>query len=144
MQNPVIAKDADNTVNTASVRLPRHLRLRRKRDYARVFAEPFRSSDRTVTVLAIANGRDIPRLGLAISKRWLSRAVARNRIKRLIRESFRAHQDRLRGWDVVVISRSGITDVGAGMPSVDFFRALERHWDKIRSRRTRQRPCDAS
>nr|VFJ95554.1 MAG: ribonuclease P protein component [Candidatus Kentron sp. H]VFJ96362.1 MAG: ribonuclease P protein component [Candidatus Kentron sp. H]VFK02246.1 MAG: ribonuclease P protein component [Candidatus Kentron sp. H] len=112
----------------ARYRFPSGLRLRRKRDYGRVFENPRRSADRAVTVLAISNGLDIPRLGLAISKRWLPRAVARNRAKRLIRESFRTHQQQLQGLDVVVISRSAI----AGIETADFSRALERHWKRIR------------
>ncbi|MBT8421195.1 MAG: ribonuclease P protein component [Gammaproteobacteria bacterium] len=129
------------------------LRLRRKRDYARVFDDPYRSTDSAVTVLGRPNGRDIPRLGLAISKRWLPRAVSRNRIKRLIRESFRAHRRQLQGMDVVVISRSAI----ANIESIDFSRSLERHWKRMGNpiRRSRnqntpqkisgdKKPCDAS
>lgn len=118
----------------ARYRFPRSLRLRRQRDYARVFEKPRRSADSTVTVLARSNGRDIPRLGLAVSKRWLPRAVARNRVKRLIRESFRTHQRWLRGLDVVVISRSAIARVGADVGTADFLRVLERHWQRLRTR----------
>jgi ribonuclease P protein component len=44
-----------------------------------------------------------PRLGLAISRRQLPRAVDRNRIKRLARESFR-QRDGLPGADVVLMA----------------------------------------
>nr|VFJ47568.1 MAG: ribonuclease P protein component [Candidatus Kentron sp. FM]VFJ55918.1 MAG: ribonuclease P protein component [Candidatus Kentron sp. FM]VFK10702.1 MAG: ribonuclease P protein component [Candidatus Kentron sp. FM] len=123
---PVVTLFANES---GSARFPPHLRLRRRRDYARVFANPCRSADAAVTVLGRRNGCAFPRLGLAISKRWLPRAVARNRIKRLIRESFRTHQQQLRGLDVVVISRSAIANV----QSADFSRSLERHFQKIRS-----------
>nr|VFK29901.1 MAG: ribonuclease P protein component [Candidatus Kentron sp. MB]VFK33914.1 MAG: ribonuclease P protein component [Candidatus Kentron sp. MB]VFK76512.1 MAG: ribonuclease P protein component [Candidatus Kentron sp. MB] len=85
-------------------------------------------------VLGRRNNLDMPRLGLAISKRRVSRAVARNRVKRLIRESFRIHQRQLAGLDVVVIARSGVGNV----ESTDFFLSLASHWKKIRNR------CDSS
>lgn len=47
------------------------------------------------------------RLGLVVAKKHLKRAVDRNRFKRLVRESFRAHQQQLEGLDVVVLARSG-------------------------------------
>nr|VFJ55095.1 MAG: ribonuclease P protein component [Candidatus Kentron sp. FW] len=118
----------------ASDRFPRSLRLRHKRDYARVFRDPCRSTDASAVVLGKPNKRDIPRLGLAISKRRVPHAVARNRVKRLIRESFRTHQQQLRGLDVVIIGRPPIGDI----ETTDFFLSLERHWKKIRNR------CDSS
>lgn len=90
--------------------------------------------DPVVVVLGRRNGLGVPRLGLAISKRRVRRAVARNRIKRLIRESFRTHQRQLRGLDVVIIARTAIE----GVETTDFFLSLERHWKKIRNR------CDSS
>jgi len=48
------------------------------------------------------NGLGFSRLGLVIAKRLLSRAVDRNRAKRVLRESFRLTQHGLNGIDVVV------------------------------------------
>jgi len=45
------------------------------------------------------------RLGLAISKRVSRRAVERNRIKRLVRESFRRMRMQLPPMDVMVMAR---------------------------------------
>lgn len=44
------------------------------------------------------------RLGLAIAKRAVPSAVDRNRIRRLIRESFRYRQSKLVGLDIVVVT----------------------------------------
>ena len=54
-------------------------------------------------------------------------AVPRNRIKRLIRESFRQHQEMLAGWDLVVLVRPG----AAGRSNQQLFSALENHWRTI-------------
>lgn len=61
-----------------------------------------------MTLLALANDRGNPRLGLVISRKAAGAAVARNRIKRLVRESFRHTQTQLGGFDIVVIGRSGV------------------------------------
>ena len=57
-------------------------------------------------VLSLASSR--PRLGLAIAKRLMPRAVDRNRTRRLIRESFRAHQTKLPNRDYVVFARQDL------------------------------------
>jgi ribonuclease P protein component len=71
-----------------------------------VFAEPARSSDRYFTVLARPTGRSAARLGLTVSRRAAKRAVHRNKLKRLARESFR-HQTALPPWDFIVLARTG-------------------------------------
>ncbi len=40
-----------------------------------------------------------------MGKRAVSNAVDRNRIKRIVRDSFRFNQEKLIGWDIVVIVR---------------------------------------
>ena len=51
------------------------------------------------------------RLGLAVSRRVSKRAVQRNRLKRLIRESFRRHLAQLPCFDILVIARSSAVTV---------------------------------
>ncbi len=50
----------------------------------------------------IANGREHGRLGLSVGLKAAGSAVARNRIRRQVRESFRLHQHHLAGLDIVV------------------------------------------
>ena len=81
-------------------------RLHKPAEFGRVFAEPARSSDRYFTVLARPNDRSAARLGLTVSRRAAKRAVDRNKLKRLARESFR-HRASLPPWDFVVLARTG-------------------------------------
>jgi ribonuclease P protein component len=53
-------------------------------------------------VLLRANPLGVPRLGLIIPKRVLPRAVDRNRMKRVLRELFRAQQARLGSRDILI------------------------------------------
>src|ERR1700741_2442467 len=66
-------------------------RLHTPAEFGRVFAEPARSSDRFFTVLARPSGRSAARLGLTVARRVAKRAVDRNKLKRLARQSFRQH-----------------------------------------------------
>jgi ribonuclease P protein component len=96
-------------------------------DYRRVFSDGQRSSDAYFLVLARPNQLTSPRLGLAVSKKNSRRAVDRNRIKRLIRESFRFHQHQLAGLDLVVVTRHGISRAD----NSDCFKSLRHHWQKV-------------
>jgi ribonuclease P protein component len=85
---------------------PPDQRLHTPAEFGRVFAEPARSSDRLFTVLARPSGRSTARLGLTVARRVAKRAVDRNKIKRLARESFRQLRA-LPPWDFVVLARAG-------------------------------------
>ena len=54
---------------------------------------------------ATLNESGVPRLGLAVAVRAAGGGVARNRIRRIIRESFRLHQHEIPAVDVVVSLR---------------------------------------
>ena len=83
-------------------------RLQSQEDFAAVFACNNRSSDELFLFLSKKNGTDIARLGLAISKKYIKKSVDRNRIKRIVRESFRLQKKNLKGTDVVVLLKKGI------------------------------------
>lgn len=92
-----------------STRFPRWARLTGPAEYQRVFNDcQCRVKHRGLTLLATPNTLDHARLGLAISRKVAKSAVARNRIKRLVRESFRTHQGHLDALDIVVLARPGL------------------------------------
>jgi len=106
------------------------MRLAGARDFERVFRHGARSGDGGVTVIARRNGLPHPRLGLAVARKVLRRAVARNRVKRVVRESFRHNQTMLAGYDFVVLARPGIARSDARVLRA----ALERHWRRALER----------
>lgn len=81
-------------------------------------------------VLARANGLQYARLGLAITKKKTKRAVDRNRLKRLVRESFRSHQHLLTGMDLVVLNQRGKLLA----TNSQYYSSLSRHWQKLAKR----------
>ncbi|MCX7095492.1 MAG: ribonuclease P protein component [Methylobacter sp.] len=109
---------------------PPQLRLKKPAEYKKVFAKPVKSSDQYFTLLAIRNDFDHPRLGLAIAKKNIRKAVQRNVIKRTVRENFRIKQHNLGNIDIVVLARREAVDA-----PLDLLRkSLERHWLKLVSR----------
>jgi len=109
---------------------PRALRLTRAREFGRVFRRAVKSTDDCFTLLAAANQLGHPRLGLAVSRKHARRAVARNRIKRVVRESFRLHQDVLGGMDIVVLARPDTEH----KTSEQMHASLRRHWLRLQQR----------
>jgi ribonuclease P protein component len=81
------------------------------------------------TVLYKKNNEREARLGLAISKKHCRGAVARNRLKRLVRESFRMNRGDLQGLDVVVMNQPAATRAS----NKALFDSLQRHWQSCRS-----------
>jgi ribonuclease P protein component len=103
------------------------MRLRRPSEYARVFRAGRRVPFPNGRAVALVNDLGHPRLGLAISRRQVRRAVERNRIKRLVRESFRHVRCRLGGIDVVVTTQPGI----AGQDAAAVRQALDHLWQRL-------------
>ena len=84
---------------------PKSNRLSGRLKFAAVFDAKVRDSRGPLTAYALPNGLDHPRLGVSIGRR-VGTAPRRNRIKRLLRESFRLMQHDLpRGYDFVVVVR---------------------------------------
>ena len=94
--------------------------------FGRVFSEAKRSKDKQFTVLYRNNGSNTARLGMAISKKNCRLAAQRNRLKRLVRESFRLHQDGLAGIDIVVLNQRHTHEA----ENRTLFTSLDKHWDR--------------
>jgi ribonuclease P protein component len=94
--------------------------------FGRVFKKATRSRDKLFTVLCRDSNNETAKLGMAISKKHCRKATQRNRIKRIIRESFRRNQHQLAGLDIVVINQpaAAMADNGTINDS------LEQHWQR--------------
>ena len=101
------------------------LRLLGAADFQPVFKHArYKVSCQHLLLLAYDSATPFPRLGLVIAKKNVARAVQRNRVKRLLRESFRHKQSLLPAVDIVILARSGL-----GKLSNDEIRQkIERHW----------------
>jgi ribonuclease P protein component len=94
----------------------RRNRLSRSRDFDAVYRQGRSVSTRFLVLYAFTRDRaagepvDQPRLGIAIPKK-VGGAVVRNRIKRQLREIWRARLDRLpQNADFVLVARPGLAE----------------------------------
>jgi ribonuclease P protein component len=89
-------------------RLPALARLRTQRQFQRVYRGGTRAAGRLLTVVGLRNKTGHgARVGLSVSKDH-GAAVRRNKIKRLLRESFRLERAGLpKDLDLVLIPRPG-------------------------------------
>ncbi|MCD9085181.1 ribonuclease P protein component [Stenotrophomonas sp. SY1] len=86
-------------------RFPRSARVRTRAEYTSVFNGARRVSDPLMTLHWLK--ADSPaRLGLAVSRKVDTRAVGRNRIKRVLRDATRHLRPCLAGGDYVIVARS--------------------------------------
>jgi ribonuclease P protein component len=84
-----------------------HERIKDPRDFRRAFEWKRSAADAVLVVHGAPNGRSYPRLGISVGRKKIRRAVARNRIKRLLREAFRLSKHELpAGIDLVVVPRT--------------------------------------
>jgi ribonuclease P protein component len=111
-----------------SFRFTKSLRLLCAADFKPVFDDaPFRASHQYFLILARLNNQPSARLGLVMAKKHMRLAVERNRMKRLIRESFRLQQQELAGLDIVVLSRKGMDSLS----NSEFSQQLTQQWQRI-------------
>lgn len=108
-------------------RFPRPARLLRGEEFNRVFNARRVMSNPAFRLYHAPGTHGEARLGLAISRKVARRAVDRNRIRRLVRESFRRHRSALMAVDCVVLGRSGIT----GLDNAALTALLDQLWLRL-------------
>lgn len=111
----------------AQAGFPATARLRQAAEFRAVFAQGSKRVSRGFVVIAAPSGAAVPRIGLALAKRRIARAVDRNRVKRVLRESFRLNRHHLGALDIVVLARSR---TGA-MSNAALFAQLDDIWRQL-------------
>ncbi|MCL7714847.1 ribonuclease P protein component [Stenotrophomonas mori] len=106
-------------------RFPRSARVRTRAEYTTVFNGARRVSDPLMT-LHWLKAETPARLGLAVSRKVDTRAVGRNRIKRVLRDAVRHLRADLAGGDYVVVARSAAKVAGNPQIREAFERLLRR------------------
>ncbi|HIF9233306.1 TPA: ribonuclease P protein component [Photobacterium damselae] len=105
----------------------RELRLLTPEHYQVVFQQAHRAGSPHLTILARNNSLGYPRLGLAVPKKQIKTAVARNRFKRVVRDSFRLKQHQLPAKDFVVIARKSAQDLS----NDELNKLLDKLWHRL-------------
>lgn len=121
-------------------------RLLTSKDYDLVFKQAnYRINAREFLMLAMENDANVSRVGTVVSKRVAGNAVERNRIRRLIKETFRLAVNTGAvntgadtpasgigtGVDIVVVARPPVRD----QPNPDVIQSLQMLWQKLARKR---------
>jgi ribonuclease P protein component len=106
---------------------PRHHRLVNKAEFQWVFDDSTKVSQKHLLALYKPNHAEHARVGIIVGKRVANRAVERNQIKRVIRESFRAIQQNLIGLDIIIIARQQCDS----LDKVQLREGIDKLWQKL-------------
>ena len=117
-----------NTVSLLRFRLPKDSRLRKPKEFQRVYSKGKRLSGEFMTVFFMPSDTQFQRLGITASKKAIGNAVMRNRSKRLLREAFRLSKlelDELETkYDWVINARRNLLQVKLEKPLAEFRRIV--------------------
>ena len=113
----------------------RQRRLLNAGDFRRVFDQAdFKVSDQHILILARTSLYAHSRIGLVIAKKGIKLAVHRNRIKRIVRDSFRIHCTQSNEFslplDIVILSRKGLGE----LDNDAVHRLIIKQWARLRKK----------
>ena len=85
--------------------------LKKNSDFQKVYRQGKSYANRYLVMYVLSNQTEGNRLGISVSKK-VGNSVIRHHLTRLIRESYRLHEDMFNnGLDIVVIARSTARDI---------------------------------
>lgn len=105
------------------------LRLRSKPQFDAIYAAGRRIDDRFFGLRVKPNGLGFPRIGLAVAVKTAGNAVLRNRLRRLVRESFRLARYDLPAVDIVVAAKFPAAEA----PATTLRASLATLWQRVAS-----------
>lgn len=84
--------------------------LRNTRQFGQVYKKGKSIVNRQVVMYYVKNQSEINQVGFSVSKK-VGKAVVRNRVKRLMKESYRANAENIKvGYDIVFVARVRVKD----------------------------------
>jgi ribonuclease P protein component len=102
-------------------------RLVTQTDFQTVFAKPQRTGSKNLLALWQVNHFSHARIGIITSKRVARLAVTRNRIRRILRESFRHTKHSLGAIDIVLLTRQSC----ASLSSLELRKEADSLWKRV-------------
>lgn len=84
--------------------------LKKNQDFKLVYKRGKSFGNRLLVIYYLPNEKDYNNLGLSVSKK-VGNSVTRNRIKRLIKESYRLNEKNIKkGYNIIIIARVRSSD----------------------------------
>ena len=91
--------------------LPKKNRLKKRKDFERVFKEGKRYNEKFLFLVTAPNHLSFPRFGFVVNLKVSKKATVRNKIKRRLREIIRGFLPEIKkGIDCVIVARPEIKE----------------------------------
>jgi len=104
--------------------------IRKTRAFKAVYGSGSQAVHSYFVMYALANNTEFNRLGVSVSKK-VGKAVVRNRVKRLVKESCRLKASRFaKGFDIVIVARQAV----GTLPVKDSFFKVDKALESLFSR----------
>ena len=114
-------------------------RLLKSSDFKEVFDNnSVRVAHPNLLILSEPNGRESSRLGLVIGKKNVPTAVARNKVKRVVRETFRLTELPV-AIDLVFLARKAL----GKLSQAELATLIQQSWGRLAARLIKQSKTDA-
>lgn len=86
--------------------------LKKNRDFQRVYKQGKSYANKYLVMYVLENQTERNRIGISVSKK-VGNSVIRHHVTRLIRESYRLHEEMFNsGLDIVIIARASAKEIG--------------------------------
>lgn len=86
-------------------------RLHLKRDFECIIKEGKRIKGEIIEAWVKENNSGIMRFGVVVPRKLAKKSVKRNRMKRLMREFLRLHQENFRGKDIILVAKEDFSQL---------------------------------
>lgn len=106
---------------------PAFCRLKNSQQIQEVLGCARKYKERNLSIFIKPNNLDHSRLAIIIAAKHVSKAVDRNRIKRIIRENFRLNHDKIKGNDIIIFGYRGIENLS----NTELQQCLTKAWQKL-------------
>mgnify|MGYP002070059483 FL=1 len=101
-------------------------RIKQNYEFRRLYRRGKSAATPFLVLYALKNRRRMNRIGLTVSPK-LGGAVVRNRIKRLLREAYRLHEQELKtGYDFVLVARQRMVRANCAQTEQELLRAVRK------------------
>ena len=101
--------------------------LKKNSDFQLVFKNGKSKANRNFIMYILKNGSDKNFLGISVSKK-VGNSVIRHRIKRLLKESYRIHENMFNsGLNIVIIARKGADELDYHQTSRSLLHLMKLH-----------------
>ncbi len=107
---------------------PRSNRLTGKAQISNVFNNAKKIKTPFFTLFFCENNLPFPRVAIVIKKSFVAHAVQRNKIKRIVKESFRLHKHQIKACDIIFYAYTNINK----LTPEKLKQWLEKSWHQIK------------